>query len=719
MNLSVWRFAHLSLALVASALLLVMAVSGSILSLEPVISGTQSCVTHEAESMPLRDVIHQLQTHQLEVFSIERNEQEQWIAEVLTENGDLERFFVDPATGQKCADLREQKPLFAFMTTLHRSLYMDTPGRFIAGVVAFLLLLLVISGTALLVQRLQGWKHFLRRIRKDTNWQLWHTRLGRLAIVPILLISLTGTWLFVNRFLISEEGSTDPSVVHPNSSDNFLRTTTLAEIDRMDFPFSVEDGDPFIIESDAASYEIDPANGAVQSRIQYPLTTWLKNLSLTLHTGRGNTILSIILGISSLSILFFIYSGFAMAIKRRSGRPRNKFRKEDARIVILYGSENGSTTRFAKTMLDALIRAGQQVYMASLNDYRSFKKMEHLLVITSTYGMGEAPANAGRFAQLVAKTPPKNCQFAVAGFGSLSYPDFCKFAIDTSEQLRSLQLQQVVPTATIHNRSYQGFRQWAMSWGKAVGIALEMPAEMQVHPKATHTFRVTDRSQASEHTGETFLLELDVPKGLRYCSGDLLAIAPPGDPSERHYSIARIDDRILLSIKLHPEGACSQYLHSLTTGASIQARVDRNPDFHYPSKASSAVLISNGTGIAPFLGMLDEQLADIHLFWGGRSKASFTLYKNYAENFAQCGKLKSVHLAYSRDEKQPSYVYDLIRENAPMIADILQSGGYIFICGSLAMQADVTSELQKICQEYLNRPLSYFLERKRIRTDCY
>lgn len=94
-----------------------------------------------------------------------------------------------------------------------------------------------------------------------------------------------------------------------------------------------------------------------------PITVQLADLSLDLHTGRTNVIWAIILGIASLNILFFIYSGFAMTLKRRASRIKNKHKAEDSQFILLIGSENGSSLRFANAIQQQLIAHGKKFFL--------------------------------------------------------------------------------------------------------------------------------------------------------------------------------------------------------------------------------------------------------------------------------------------------------------------------------------------------------------------
>lgn len=131
-------------------------------------------------------------------------------------------------------------------------------------------------------------------------------------------------------------------------------------------------------------------------------------------------------------------------------------------------------------------------------------------------------------------------------------------------------------------------------------------------------------------------------------------------------------------------------------------------------------MIANGTGIAPFLGMMSDnkKRKNLHLFWGGRTKASFNLYKDDIDKAITKKHLSSIAIAYSQETNQ-QYVQDLIKERSRFFANHLQNGGVIMICGSIAMQNEVLETLQNITKSVLNKPLSYFENLEQIKMDCY
>ena len=55
---------------------------------------------------------------------------------------------------------------------------------------------------------------------------------------------------------------------------------------------------------------------------------------------------------------------------------------------------------------NGLISIGKKVYLASLNEYSTYKKADSLIIFTATYGDGEAPENADKFLEDVEQIKP-------------------------------------------------------------------------------------------------------------------------------------------------------------------------------------------------------------------------------------------------------------------------------------------------------------------------
>ena len=54
-------------------------------------------------------------------------------ASVITKEGKSATFYVNPFTGEKLGEPEKKHPVFQFATSLHRSLFLKSTGRFIVG----------------------------------------------------------------------------------------------------------------------------------------------------------------------------------------------------------------------------------------------------------------------------------------------------------------------------------------------------------------------------------------------------------------------------------------------------------------------------------------------------------------------------------------------------------------------------------------------------------
>lgn len=726
MTRSIWRLSHLSLALVASLFLILAAISGIFLAYEPIQNRTQSTFSSEWNETSLAACIDSMRSKYLETTSIEKDVNGFFVASVLTEDGEFETFQINPQTGEKSAEVTKQSTFYEWMTTFHRSLFMDTLGRFFVGLTAVILFFIAISGIILVIQRTKSLRALIDKVEKSLNVQFYHIVFGRLAFIPIILISLTGGYLFLQRFEIIKPREVQPLTVdfeklppHPEKLN--FKQITLGEIRKIEFPFSPDEEDYFILQTEERELAIHQYESTVLSQVDYPTTTILSNLSLNLHTGRTNVVWSVVLGIACVSILYFIYSGFKMTILSSRGKTKNKFRQNESEILILTGSENGNTPRHAKLVYNQLVTKGYKVYLTELNKYKPSDSIRQLIIFTSTYGTGDAPANASRFLQKWKKNPlVQEFQFSVVGFGSLAYPDFCQFAVNLDNRLKETSnAHQLLPLVKIHNQSYHSVKTWALDWSNATGFSLELPASVEAKKRPLKRFVLIEKQTVGGQDNETFTLKLKPIGKVTAQSGDLLVVYPPKDPYERFYSIGKSGTEFVLSVKKHDLGICSNYLNELEVNTEFEAAVKRNQTFHYNS-SRPAILIGNGTGMGPFLGMIAENKRnqEMHLYWGGRTQQSYALYESYLNGFITDGRLQ-VHLAFSRESEQKTYVGDLIRRDGEQVVQLLKKGAVIYICGSLSMQQSVLDELEQACRKVAGKSLNAFQKKGQVKMDCY
>jgi sulfite reductase (NADPH) flavoprotein alpha-component len=551
-------------------------------------------------------------------------------------------------------------------------------------------------------------------------------------LLPVIVIALSGVWLSLEKFnLIPDQ--------HTQSEDAVivsLDQMPLSKIKKITLPFSTDPEDFYLIETSSSSMEVLQGSGSVQ---QMQTLTWsgeLSHLAFDWHTGTGSIWWSIILLLSSLGILYFIYSGTVMSY-RRLRKNTVAFTADplaDSEFMVLVGSESGTTRSLAESFCVALQQAGKKVHLDVLDGFSAFatcppgwkvrtSQTKELIVFTSTYGDGGPPSSAKDFEHQMKEVKNlKDLHFSVVAFGSLDYPKYCAFGIKTDQLLDKAGLVRVMPLVKIDDQHLSEVRGWASRWGRRhdIGIHMELPAFL-VKKTKTAQFAITNRVWLE--ADETFLIWLSPKNRTRFTSGDLLEITPPESQRARHYSIARIDDQILLSIKHHDHGQCSSWLKELPVGTEIQAAVASNPDFHFPTDAKEVSMIANGTGIAPFLGMIcASRKTNFGLYWGGRTTRSFDAYENIITTFGAHSNL-TTRTAISRPDPAGSvrqqYVQDLVQDDLDLIIEKLDQGAYLMICGSILMQEEVLGILETAFAQHPSLSRQILEDEGRLRMDCY
>ena len=374
--------------------------------------------------------------------------------------------------------------------------------------------------------------------------------------------------------------------------------------------------------------------------------------------------------------------------KRKTTSIINNTLKDKAEFIILVGSETGTTIRFATAFKNELIKANKAVFITELNRYSSYKNAKNIIIFTATYGDGTAPANAQNFIKLIhAIEPKRNLNYSVIGFGSKQYPAFCQFAILVHASLQiHLKFTPEMRLFKIDDQNLGSFENWKNEWGNLNNIKLEINLTDLLEKDEETSFKIINNSKTNNDN--TFLIHLKPTNKVKFTSGDLVAITPRGEEKKRLYSVAKIDNTLVLSVKKHALGICSNYLHKLSKTDVIKGTIQENKKFHFPKKIKNVILIANGTGIAPFLGMIQENKT-----------------------------LTSFHIAYSQD--QQTYIQKTLESQTVLVSNTLKRNGAILICGSLSMQFGVEKVIAKIASQELNLTIEELKNNKQIRTDCY
>lgn len=151
------------------------------------------------------------------------------------------------------------------------------------------------------------------------------------------------------------------------------------------------------------------------------------------------------------------------------------------------------------------------------------------------------------------------------------------------------------------------------------------------------------------------------------------------------------------------QGVCSAFLADAEPGTAVPVFVQRSPHFRPPADpATPMVMVGPGTGIAPFIGFLEERRVRGHrganwLFFGEQHRATDFYYEEELRAFQEDGLLTRLDTAFSRDQRAKVYVQDRMREHGAHLWAWLQDGAHLYVCGDASRMAkDVDRALHDI-----------------------
>ena len=724
------RQSHSLSGLIAALLVMLLAISGAILSVDPALERLHSTPT-AAGQLTVGQLAGRLANHFPGVEQIQRTASGTVIV-YYNQNGQAGAETVDPLTGEGLAPYAPSA-FTRWVKELHRSMFLGTPGHGVSGVGALFMLMLSVSGALLLVRRLGGWRNLLRPLRGTFN-QRWHAEVGRLALLGLLLSALSGLYMSATTFGFIADGSQNepafPAHVSagpalPVASLQALQATDLNDLRELVYPSPGNPKDVFSLRTAQGDGYVDQASGTLLSYQADDSMHNLYELIYQLHTGEGLWWLGLPLGLCALCVPFMSVTGLLLWWRRRKASPniRHNSPARSADSVILVGSENNSTWGFAKTLHDALHLAGHRVHSAAMNQYANdYRSAQRVIILTATHGDGDAPASASQFMARLAKTGLKpGLPFAVLGFGDRQFAQFCQFAHQVQDAMLQAGGSPLLGLETVNRQSSQEFARWGHALGDVLKhdlILVHAPQRPQTHP-----LLLTERIVYGEQVNApTHVLRFKAPDALPdFLAGDLVGIVPPGSPIPRFYSLASgSQDGVLeICVRKHNGGVCSEFLHGLDIGASIEAFIQPNPQFRPASGTHPVILIGAGTGIGPLAGFIRNNTAHhpMHLYWGGRNPASDFLYEPQLKQYLADRRLTALRAAFSQVQDR-CYVQDRLIGDAQALRRLIEKGAQVLVCGSREMAKGVMHALDEVLAP-LNLTVLTLKAQGRYREDVY
>ncbi|MBC7146987.1 MAG: PepSY domain-containing protein [Thioclava marina] len=626
---------------------------------------------------------------------------------------------IDPASGAD-AGSADPMPGERWLVNLHRSLFLDDTGRLVMAAGAAGMLLLTVSGAALVARRMGGWRHWFGRTRGPWPGRV-HVELARFAVGGLILSSLTALWMTASTFSLLPDEGTDPAPatatqglarLDPAQIPLFAETP-VSTLRSLSFPSAEDPSDVFTLTTTGGTALIDPGTGAVLSSAAPTAWERASEIVMMLHTGQGAAVLGLILGLMALTVPVLTVTGTVQWLRtRHSGmRLKGNAAAGAAETILLVASEGGTTWGFARTLRDALAAKGQSVHAAPLSQFdpARYGHAKRFLILAATYGEGESPAAArGVLARIHALKVPPEAPFAVLGFGDRTFPEFCAYAGDLTQAAQAIGWAELMPLGTVNRQSPQDFARWGQDLGAALGLDLEL-AHLPEVPAGETLRLIARRDYGAEVQAPAAILRFALPaqslwqrltgQGFaRFEAGDLLGVLPAGSDLPRFYSLASgaHDGFVEICVRRQPGGLCSGQLTDLAIGDTITAFLRRNEGFHVAPARTPLILIGAGAGIAPLAGFIRaNRRRPMHLWFGARTPESDYLYETELTGWAERGQLATLSPAFSRAGRR-EHVQDRLRREGGTVARLLGAGAQVMVCGGREMAEGVRAVLNDL-----------------------
>ncbi|MCP5076464.1 MAG: hypothetical protein GY951_00160 [Psychromonas sp.] len=691
---------------IISLLLVFMAITGAILSVDPILKRFDRNV-HELGDLSVADVLN-LSARKNPYFEIDSIRID-YSGRVLLRGADAagsREISFNPHNG-RLARKDRPNPFMDLVNRLHRNLAIGPNGRPITLIGVLSMLILIVSGVILLARRVGGYSRIFDPV-KGRGIDKWHSVVGRLLVIPLFVTILSGTWMsLVSNGLVPTGLDDTPTYPEtfieadpvPATELAIFSTVKLSDLTSLSFPIWSDWWDVYVLRQGNTLTFIDRQSGEVLSQSSVGFLTQVLDLFTLLHTGQGASTWGAIAGLISLSIPFFTVTGVLIWLRRRHPRPRGMVSSSKADVVIVVGSETGTTWGFAVHLADQLRDAGKTVYLGNMNTVCCMSEDATLLVLAATYGDGTPPSSAAKFLQQLPDYQGGR-EFAVLGFGDKAFPAYCAFAIECQKALLASGRRSLLPMSDINRRSAQAFTAWGYDVAQVLGLNDLMLNYTPPRPR-TRQLLLAEREDFIGYDGvRSSILRFRTAKYRRlpsFKAGDLLGIIPPQDPVARLYSLAssKREGLVELCVVSVENGVCSNYLLGLSVGEAIDTYVEHNPSFR-PARRAPTIMIGAGTGIAPFAGMIRRNRKQpMELFFGLRHPEHDFYYRDAIDEWLNDGRLSGFHAAYSRHDDQV-YVQDRLRGASDVVTQHLHQGATIMVCGSSRMAQAVAQEIDSI-----------------------
>lgn len=375
-------------------------------------------------------------------------------------------------------------------------------------------------------------------------------------------------------------------------------------------------------------------------------------------------------------------------------------------LLIAFASQGGEAERLARHHAELLSpRQGVAVMPLNRVGESQLARARLALFVASTYGEGEAPDNALRFARRwcgeAGSAALEHLHFAVLALGDSNYRQFCGFGLALDRGLRRNGASGLFEPVAVDRLDRAALEQWRQQLVGAGVLEADDPLlpggdeAGRDLPLACHLAERRHLNPGSPG-GPAYHLRLACRSGeaADWQAGDIAMFTVPGG-LERAYSIASLPADGSLDLVVRQvvredgsPGVGSGWLTAgLDPGDPVALRIRRNPAFHAPAPERPMILVGNGTGIAGLRAHLRaRELAGGSRNWlvfGERTRRCDSLFEDDIRRWREGGVLTELDRVFSRDGEGPRYVQDLLALRRERLAAWLAGGACVYVCGSL------------------------------------
>jgi sulfite reductase alpha subunit-like flavoprotein len=236
-------------------------------------------------------------------------------------------------------------------------------------------------------------------------------------------------------------------------------------------------------------------------------------------------------------------------------------KKDEAGLVILFGSETGNSESLANRLAGEAKRRGINATVSAMDDF-DFDSLatvkSPVTFILSTCGQGKFPANAEEMNKFLNAQQPgalANLKYSVFGLGDSNYVYFCRSAIDLDKKLEELGATRVCRRGVGNDQDDDKFETGWEEWEPEMWSELKVapPPLPSGPPEAPYNItlaasgktepvvpigsqpvelKINKRITPMKYDRDIRHMEFDIKgKNMNYAIGDCLAIFGQNDPA--------------------------------------------------------------------------------------------------------------------------------------------------------------------------------------------